>query len=177
MDQSTMLNLNVGVMSDTNIIISCVEYNHDILLISDFQEQVIEQLVTYYHHTLIQNKAVLNRLSQMGFKLSDVKALNLGLCDRTLNQVVASNRHASGANVRGVLELHGLLRNTGHEVFRGCAIMPLYDENGCISGIFGRRLAQYIRGNGRRHILWLATQDAINKLVFPPQLEELRYVK
>ena len=53
--------------------------------------------------------------------------------------------------------------------------IPLYDENGLVAGIFGRRTTQYIRRNGRRHVLWLATQDAINKLSFPIQIEALQH--
>lgn len=173
MNHLNYLPIKIGVMSDMRIVISCVDYNHETLLISDFQEQAIEQLINYYHVRLIDNKATINKLSKCGITLDDIKTLKLGLCDRTLNKVVPDSLTNNGASIRGVLEVHGLIKPTGHEELRGCVTMPLYDENGLVAGIFGRRMSQYIRRNGRRHILWLATQDAINKLSFPSKILEL----
>lgn len=173
MNHLNFLPIKIGAMSDTRIVISCVDYNHETLLISDFQEQVIEQLIDYYHGRLLDNKAITKKLFSFGISISDIKTLKLGLCDRTLNKVVPKGLSDEGASIRGTLEVHGLIKPSGHEELRGCVTMPLYDENGLVSGIFGRRMAQYIRRNGRRHVLWLATQDAINKLSFPVKIKEL----
>lgn len=175
MNHLNYLPIKIGVMSDMRIVISCVDYNHETLLISDFQEQVIEQLMNYYHEQLIDNKSTIKKLSEFGISINDIKTLKLGLCDRTLNKAVPHSLTNNGASIRGVLEVHGLIKPTGHEELRGCVTMPLYDENGLIAGVFGRRMSQYIRRNGRRHILWLATQDAINKLHFPAKIMELQY--
>lgn len=174
MDHVNTLAVNIGAMSNTRIVISCVDYNHEILSVSDFQEHVVSQLVDFYHHRLCQNLAALRALALAGISIEDIKKHKFGLCDRTLHQHIQSSRTFEGASVRGVLEVHGLLRPSGHEEFRGCVIIPLYDENGLIAGIFGKRLAQYIRKNGRRFTLWLATQNAVNTLVFPQIVEELR---
>ncbi len=162
-------------MSDMRIVISCVDYNHETLLISDFQEHVIDQLINYYHARLLENKAAIKQLFNLGISIQEIKKLKLGLCDRTLNKAVPKSLSCEGASIRGTLEVHGLIKPSGHEELRGCVTMPLYDENGLVAGIFGRRMAQYIRRNGRRHILWLATQDAINKLSFPAKIKELQY--
>jgi hypothetical protein len=175
MDHVNTLPISIGAMSDMRIIISCVDYNHEILSVSDFQEQVVEQLIDFYHQRLCQNLAVVKSLVAMGITQNDIKQNRIGLCDRTLHQHVASSRTFEGASVRGVLEVHGLIRPSGHEELRGCIVVPLHDENGLIAGIFGKRLAQYIRRNGRRYSLWLATQNSINTLVFPSVVEVLRY--
>lgn len=175
MDQLNTLAVNIGAMSNTRVVISCVDYNHEILSISDFQEHVVEQLVKFYHTRLCQNLAVVRSLENLGISKRDINHYKIGFCDRTLHQHIASSRTFEGASVRGVLEVHGLLRPSGHEELRGCVIVPLYDENGLIAGIFGKRLAQYIRRNGRRYTIWLATQNAINTLVFPNMVEVLRH--
>jgi len=174
MDHFNTIAVNIGAMSNTRVVISCVDYNHEILSVSDFQEHVVEQLVSFYHTRLCNNLSVLKRLNAIGISLNRVKQLKLGLCDRALHQHIASSRTFEGGAIRGVLEVHGLLRPSGHEEFRGCIVVPLYDENGLIAGVFGKRLAHYIRRNGRRYTFWLATQNAINTLVFPDIVEVLR---
>lgn len=177
MNHINTLSVDVGAMSNTRVVISCVDYNHEILSVSDFQEQIVTQLVNFYHTRLCQNLAAMRALKSMGISQADVSTYKLGLCDRTLHQHIASSRTFEGASVRGVLEVHGLIRPSGHEELRGCLIVPLYDENGLIAGVFGKRLAQYIRRNGRRFTLWLATQNAINTLVFPTIVEVLKNEK
>lgn len=59
MNHVNTLPLNIGAMSNTHIVISCVDYNHEILSVSDFQEQVVEQLVLFYHTRLCHNLAKL----------------------------------------------------------------------------------------------------------------------
>ncbi|QDP01557.1 hypothetical protein [Thalassotalea sp. PS06] len=175
MNHLNCLPIKIGAMSDTRVIISCVNYNHETLLISNFQEQIVDQLVDHYHTRLMENKAAISKLLNFGIGIPDIKKLKIGLCDRKLNRVVACSRCAEGASIRGILEVHGLIKPSGHEELRGCVTLPLYDENGLVLGIYGRRMAQYIRREGRRHILWLATQDAINKLNFPAKIVELHY--
>lgn len=174
MNHLNTLSVDIGAMSNTRIIISCVDYNHEILSVSDFQEHVVTQLINFYHVRLCQNLAAMRALKEMGIPESIVTQYKLGLCDRTLHQHVPDSRSFEGASIRGVLELHGLIRPSGHEELRGCIVVPLYDENGLIAGIFGKRLTQYIRRNGRRFTLWLATQNAINTLVFPAIVEALK---
>ncbi|WP_371196116.1 hypothetical protein [Glaciecola sp. SC05] len=175
MNHLNSMNIAVGAMSNMRVLISCVDYNHDILSVSDFQEQVIEQLLDYYHSRLLCNLATLRKLESIGVSKTIIKKYKIGLCDRTLNHHVDHSRTPEGASVRGVLEVHGLIRPSGHEELRGCLVVPLFDENGLIAGVFAKRLAQYIRRNGRRFTLWLATQNAINTLVFPNIIEVLRH--
>jgi hypothetical protein len=177
MNQLNTITIAIGAMSNVRIIVSCVDYNHEVLSLSDFQEQVVEQLLNYYHTRLLQNLAVLRTLSSIGISKAKVKQYRLGLCDRTLNLHIADARTYNGACVRGILEVHGLIRPSGHEELRGCVVVPLTDENGLVAGIFAKRLSQYVRQSGRRFTLWLATQNAINTAVFPDIVEELRHAK
>lgn len=167
------LTLDIGAMSNTRIVLSCNNYSFESLTSASFPDIVIEQLVDYYHTRLMDNKQLLAKVFDLGFTASAVKQLKLGVCDRTLSQIVPSNRDIDGAAIRGTLQVLGLIRGTGHEEFRGCIVLPIRDENGLINAIYGRRMAPYIRRNGRRFVLWLATQDAINTLVFPSDIARL----
>lgn len=92
MNHLNTLSVDIGAMSNTRIIISCVDYNHEILSVSDFQEHVVTQLINFYHVRLCQNLAAMRALKEMGIPESIVTQHKLGLCDRTLHQQLVSNK-------------------------------------------------------------------------------------
>jgi hypothetical protein len=100
MNQLNTLAVSIGAMSNTRVVISCVDYNHEILSVSDFQEHVVEQLVDFYHNRLCQNLALVRSLEKIGISKRDINHHKMGLCDRTLHQHVASSRTFEGASVR-----------------------------------------------------------------------------
>ncbi|MFC4698820.1 hypothetical protein ACFO4O_01425 [Glaciecola siphonariae] len=177
MNQLNKISVDVGAGSNIRVLVSCVDYNHEVLSLSDFQDQVVEQVLDYYHARLLNNTSALQTLLSDGINKAVIKQHRIGLCDRTLNLHIANARTYNGACVRGILEVHGLIRPSGHETLRGCVIVPLTNEKGMVSGIFAKRMAQYVQQSSKRFTLWFATQNAINTAIFPDIVEVLRRAK
>ena len=70
----------------------------------------------------------------------------IGFSDRRLGKCLPSNDSKRGLQLRDMLKKLGLLKTSGHEALGGCATFPLYDEDGNVTGIFGRRIDRKARG-------------------------------
>lgn len=73
------------------------------------------------------------------------KEIRFGLCDRTLGRHIQSARCFEGAAIRGSLQRVGLIRPTGHELFRGCVIVPVFNADKQIIKATGYRYQKRLR--------------------------------
>ncbi|MCL1137741.1 hypothetical protein [Shewanella pneumatophori] len=76
----------------------------------------------------------------------------VGFCNRTLGKVIPKCRTAEGAAIRGSLQRSGLVRPSGHELFRGCIVFPTI-EDGQIVSATGYRIGR-IRGGDKAIVYW-----------------------
>ena len=58
---------------------------------------------------------------------------DVGFCDRTLGKCIPKCRTPEGAAIRGSLQRSGLVRSSGHELFRGCIVFPTIDSGQIVS--------------------------------------------
>ncbi|SEK92351.1 hypothetical protein SAMN05216262_1044 [Colwellia chukchiensis] len=79
--------------------------------------------------------------------------LNIGFCDRTMGTNIPKARTPEGAAIRGSLQRAGLVRSTGHELFRGCIVIPTVDSNGSIISALGYRVGR-IRNGDKPVVYW-----------------------
>lgn len=79
--------------------------------------------------------------------------LNIGFCDRTMGTNIPKARTPEGAAIRGSLQRAGLVRSTGHELFRGCIVIPTVDSNGSIISAVGYRVGR-IRNGDKPVVYW-----------------------
>ena len=56
--------------------------------------------------------------------------------------------------MRGALQMLGLLKDTGHQYFHGCAVFPIFDIDGRIVGAYGRRITPENRPGHVYHLHW-----------------------
>ena len=68
----------------------------------------------------------------------------IGLCNRTMGKHIPKCRSAEGAAIRGSLQRCGLVKSSGHELFRGCAVFPSYDEHNNIVSAIGYRIGRML---------------------------------
>jgi DNA primase len=104
-------------------------------------QQALQQVIDYYHQTLKQSPEVLDYLKQRG--LDDpalIDHFKLGYANRTLGYRLPNKQHKAGAEIRGQLQEIGILRKTGHEHFNGSLVVPVIDENGCVTEVYGRKI-------------------------------------
>ena len=83
-----------------------------------------------------------------------VERFGVGFSDRTLGLGLPPKSRCRADDVRSRLQRLGVLRDSGHEQFRGAVTFPVVDVAGVIVQIYGRTLLENERSGGGRH-RWL----------------------
>lgn len=78
----------------------------------------------------------------------------IGFCNRTMGKHIPLRRSYEGAAIRGSLYRSGLLKASGHELFRGCVVFPELDAKNQVVSAVGYRIASRIRGWESPVIYW-----------------------
>ena len=103
--------------------------------------ELMKQVVAYYHQTLKESPEALDYLAKRGLKNSEmIDHFKLGYANRTLGLRLPEKNRQAGAMIRERLTRLGILRDTGHEHFNGAITFPIFDENGDITEIYGRKI-------------------------------------
>ncbi len=105
------------------------------------QQTALNQVIEYYHNTLKQSPEALEYLENRGLNHPElIEHFKLGFANRTLAYRLPQKNRKEGAEVRGLLQEVGILRETGHEHFNGSIVVPVFDQSGKISEVYGRKL-------------------------------------
>ncbi|MDP5033299.1 hypothetical protein [Paraglaciecola sp.] len=114
----------------------------------------IQQTFDYYQQRYTQSELA-KCFVQSSCRITDEhrRNLNIGFCDRTLGTNVPKRKSVEGAAIRGSLQRCGLIRATGHELFRGCIVFPAYDDCGNVGSAVGYRIGR-IREGDKPVVLW-----------------------
>ena len=73
--------------------------------------------------------------------------------NRTLGYRLPEKNRKAGAELRGKLQEIGILRDSGHEHFNGSLVVPIMDEHGTITEIYGRKiLGNRLRKGTAQHL-------------------------
>jgi DNA primase catalytic core len=101
----------------------------------------LKQVVDYYHETLKQSPEALAYLGERGIGSTEaIDYFQLGYSNRTLGYHIPLKNRNEGASIRGNLEKAGVIRKTGHELFRGSVVIPVLDETGRVLEMYGRKI-------------------------------------
>lgn len=114
----------------------------DVLLSEDAEaQQLLNQVTDYYHETLKQNQEALAYLEKRGLGDNElIDRFKLGYANRTLAYRLPEKNRKAGAEIRGKLQEVGVLRNTGHEHFNGSITVPIFDGEGQVCEVYGRKI-------------------------------------
>ncbi len=106
------------------------------------QQELLISTVSYYHDRLKSNTDALAYLEKRGLTHAEIiDRFKIGFVDRSLGlRVPPKQGNKTGSTMRESLEAIGILRDTGHEHLRGCITFPLYNLQGEIVQVYGRRL-------------------------------------
>ena len=113
---------------------------------------LMNQVLDYYQERLQATPAALEYLKKRG--LHDPEALKrfrIGYADRTLGLRLPHKNRKDGEEIRTRLTKLGLYRETGHEHFNGCLVFPIFDEQGHVQEVYGRKTVQKQK-NGIHHL-------------------------
>ena len=107
----------------------------------------------FYHQTLKGGTEALDFLEKRGLKSAElIDTFQLGHANRTLAYRLPEKNRKAGAELRGKLQDIGILRSSGHEHFNGCLVVPVMDENGVITEMYGRKLNDNLRKGTAYHL-------------------------
>ena len=113
------------------------------LTVSADDATLLGQVADYYHERLKsqgEDTTARSYLAWRGLNSNPlIEHFQIGYADRTLGLRLPGNARQDGEQLRSRLTQLGVWRETGHEHFNGCIVVPLHDERGRVVGFYGRR--------------------------------------
>jgi DNA primase catalytic core len=98
------------------------------------------QAAAYYHQRLRETAAARGYLAGRGLDSDElIDRFQIGFADRTLGLRLPMKNRNEGEQLRSRLIQLGVWRESGHEHFNGCIVVPFHDQAGKITGFYGRR--------------------------------------
>src|SRR5882724_1459832 len=105
------------------------------------------QVIDFYHQALLQSPEALAYLKKRGIASQETtQTFKLGYANRTLGYRLPEANRIEGAAIRGRLQKLGLYRESGHEHFNGSLIIPIFNDAGEITEVYGRKIAKVTLG-------------------------------
>jgi len=115
-------------------------------------QTLLAQVIDYYHETLKASPEALAYLASRGLDGALVERFRLGYANRTLGLRLPEKNRKAGADIRGRLERIGIYRASGHEHFTGSLVVPVIDEAGQITEVYGRKVRRDLRPGTPLHL-------------------------
>ena len=101
---------------------------------------LFSQVVSYYHERLKQTPTARAYLASRGLDDDQlIEHFQIGFADRSLGLRLPDKQREAGAALRSRLTQLGLWRESGHEHFNGCIVVPLRSETASSVSLYGRR--------------------------------------
>ncbi len=115
--------------------------------------ELLDQVVDYYHETLKASPEALAYLDRRGINDTDaINTFRLGYANRTLGLRLPNKNRAVGAELRSRLQGLGVYRKSGHEHLSGAITIPVYDAEGHVAELYGRKINQSLRKGTSYHL-------------------------
>ncbi len=115
--------------------------------------EIMAQVVGYYHETLKQSPEAVKYLEGRGLQSSEmIDRFKLGFANRTLGLRLPMRAWKAGSEIRGRLQKLGILRESGHEHMTGSVVIPIFDEEGNVAGMYGRKITAGLREGTPLHM-------------------------
>ncbi len=125
-------------ISESTLHISSAARNADLLA----------RVILFYHENLNKSSSALAYLKKRG--IDNIEAINefkLGFSGRTMGLKLKNK-----PEIRKRLSEIGVIKSTGFELFSGCLVVPVFDRNGRVVEIYGRRIGATIRKGSSKHL-------------------------
>lgn len=121
---------------------------------------IIDQVFEHYSKTLKLKPKLAQMLISRKIAPEYIDQFQIGFADRSLGFELQSPKCLLGSRNRGQLQRLGLLKDSGHEFFRGALVIPFFNDKGQISGAYGRR-PRHQRRSPAYHLYWNAQQVSL----------------
>ena len=114
---------------------------------------LMERVVGFYEKTLQECPEALSYLEKRGLKHPELlKTFRLGFANRTLAYRLPAKNRKEGAALREQLQHVGILRASGHEHFNGSLVVPIFDAEGRVASMYGRKVGEKLRKGTPEHL-------------------------
>lgn len=115
--------------------------------------KLLAQVIDYYHETLKASPEALSYLEKRGIASAEaIDRFKLGFANRTLGYRLPMKNRKDGAALRGQLQRIGVLRTSGHEHFNGSLVIPVIDDAGRVTEVYGRKITDRLRRGTPLHL-------------------------
>ncbi|MCE7956433.1 MAG: toprim domain-containing protein [Acidobacteria bacterium ACB2] len=115
--------------------------------------ETLRQVVGFYHATLEQTPDALDYLKGRGIRSAEtIERFKLGFSDRTLGLRLPLMNRKAGYEIRTRLQRLGIYRKSAREHFVGCVTVPVFDEDGDVGEIYGRRIEAHLPAGTPKHL-------------------------
>ncbi|MGH8568255.1 MAG: CHC2 zinc finger domain-containing protein, partial [Gammaproteobacteria bacterium] len=116
-------------------------------------QALLAQAIGYYHETLKASPEALGYLERRGIAHPEaIERFRLGFANSTLGYRLPGKHTNDGEQLRARLQRIGILRESGHEHFNGSLVIPVMDEAGRITELYGRKITEALRAGTARHL-------------------------
>jgi DNA primase len=114
---------------------------------------VMREVVRFYADTLRDTADAKRYLEKRGLKSAElVERFRLGFSDRMLGPALPDKNRRAGAEIRQQLERLGVFRASGHEHLRGSLVVPVFNLDGDVVQLYGRKIDDNLRGGTDYHL-------------------------
>ncbi|MCT2387967.1 CHC2 zinc finger domain-containing protein [Erwinia pyrifoliae] len=111
------------------------------------RQALLERVTAFYHQTLLNAPEAIAYLEKRRLHHPElVAAFKPGFANRTLAYRLPPKKLKDGAAIRARLQALGIMRESGHEHFTGCLVVPVADLHGRIREVYGRKIDKPQRG-------------------------------
>jgi DNA primase len=115
--------------------------------------ELLAQVVAFYHRSLLESPEALAYLKSRRVDHAEaLETFKLGYANRTLGYRLPEKNRKDGAELRGRLQRLGILRPSGHEHFNGSVVVPVFDEHGRVTEMYGRKVRDDLRAGTPSHL-------------------------
>jgi DNA primase catalytic core len=118
-------------------------------------KKLLGTVVNYYHRTLQDSPEAQRYLAKRGLQSSEIiDRFKLGYANRTLCLHLPASNRAAGEAQRTRLKELGILRNQkpGHEHFNGSLVIPVFNLDGEVVEMYGRKITPNLRAGTPDHL-------------------------
>lgn len=120
---------------------------------SEDEQALLRRVVEYYHSTLKESPEALGYLESRGLVHPElVDRFKLGFANRTLAYRLPAKNRKEGAAIRTKLQALGVLRKSGHEHLNGSLVVPVFDAEGRVAALYGRKITAGLRKGTPLHM-------------------------
>ena len=104
--------------------------------ISAADKKLLARVVSYYQHTFTEDQRGLDYLKGRGIaNTQTLTDFRLGFVNGSLKNILPDD-----PAVISTLKRLGILNQKGNEIFYNCVVVPLYDRDGVVTGLYGRNI-------------------------------------